>query len=575
MKKVLLVLVIVVLVIVGLMIRPNGGGKSVYAVLPADLMIAYNVAGLDKEIDFWKNLDLIDEELIAKFEEELGEEALAMKLLMKNVLGDNFVVAYKSGKLAEVLKSKDLRVQDVVENIIIAAKPEKQLTVSFIDSQLSSLIPEIITSEYAGISIGSFDVEAENEEIFMYYCVVDSIVIATFSLETLQMSIDLATGKIADNFTTTELYSKLDDNAKETDVVTMCFNMSNFMDNYIDVLNVFMESELSCAAPNGFDQMQEQIDGLKDMYDGFGGAVAYMGRSETEIYISSSVDFDSNELIPLYNSIINSGIDCKSYMKYNVKQPIIAFAMNVAIPEYVNLILENIPEEEISMDEFNAGFEEVMGMSFDAFIECFGNGICLGLDEFDYTLMLPNVDLRLMFGLGNNNDALMPAILKAATMTQMPVEQKEIAGANAMYINIPFITLKPSVAITDNKLVFASSLDLLTELVSGVAAEESMYANDEFLTFMGKENLISWSYMDITKVIDITITMLDRFLEQSPVENITPSDALIMAEKLKMFKKVYSKSYVKGNEMSCDMVIKYDPNYKPVIVVEETVVVEE
>ncbi|MDA3800366.1 MAG: hypothetical protein PF692_14975 [Kiritimatiellae bacterium] len=574
MKKVLLVLVLVVLVIVGLMIRPNRGGQSVYGVLPADLMIAYNVTGLEKEMDFWKSLDLIDEELMAEFEEELGEEALEVKLLMENVLGDNFIVAYKNGKLAEVIKSKDLRVQDIVENIIITAKPDKQVTVSLIDSQLSSLIPEIITSEYDGVSIGAFNVEADDEEIFIYYCVVDGVVIATFSMETLQMSIDLATGKIAENFTTTELYSKLGDNAKETDVITMCLDLSSFMNNYIDVLNVFMESEMAGASTNGFEQMKKQLDELKNIYDGFGSAVAYIGRSETEIYMNSSTEFDSSELVPLYKSIIDGGNDCKNYMKYNVEKPIMAFAMNIAIPEYINLILKNMPQEEFSMEKFNSGFEQMMGVSFDAFIACFGNGICLGVDEFDYTAMMPTVDLRLMVGLSDNNAALMPAVLKASTMSQMPVEQKEIAGANAMYVNIPFTTLKPSVAIADNKLVIASSLDLLTELINGVAAEKSMLANDEFLTFTGKEKLISWSYMDITKIIDKTVSIMNRSLAQSPVAP-QPVETLVMAEKLKMFTKMYSKSYVKDDEMFSDLVIKYDSEYEPVVVIEENVIVEE
>jgi hypothetical protein len=567
MKKVLLVVVLVVLVLVAFLIRPNKSDNSVYSVLPANLLMSCNMADLNGEIDFINSFGFCEGDVLAPVFEECDDNERMVVELMLDVLGDDFVLAYKKGKLEEkVAADEEIVIQDVLENIIMASKPAKQVSVSFIESTLSSFVEGTVVTEYGNTTINTVGFKDCEEPVFMSYCIVDGIVVATFSLETLQQSIDLATGKVKDNFTQTKLYTKLMDGAKESDVFAMAVNMADFMDSYIGTLDALVSSEMMEDQNDSVEGLQNQMDVFKDMYDGLGYSVGYIGRTDTEFYTRSCGDFDKKKLNDFYKSIFAADNSVSDMTKFHVKDPVIAYAVNIGLQEYISLMLETLPEEQVA--EVKSSFEDETNVDFDTLVGCMGNGISFGMDEFEYTTMIPNVSFRMMVGLSSKHDELMPTLETISAMSPMPLNKKNIADTEVMCAGIPMTVLEPGFAVKNDKLLFATSLDVMSELIKGVKADKSLASNVKFNEFVGNDDLFGWYYVDISKVIDAASNMYGMFkpmMADKIPEELAGNEIEDALARAKMFQQLYMKAYTKGSEYYSESIITYDKDYEPII----------
>ena len=568
MKKVLWVIVLVVLVVVVFLIRPNKSENSVYSVLPENVLVTFKVTDLNGEIDFINSLGFANGDILAPVFEESDENERKVVELMLDVLGDEFLVAYKSGQLEEKISAdEEIVVQDMLDNLIMVSKPVKQISVSFIENTIAYFLDDVVVTEYDGVTINTFEVYDSEEPVFISYCVVDGIIIGAFAVETLQQSIDLVTGKVKDSFTQTELYLKLTAGINESDVCSMSFDMSEFMTTYINVIDAIEFSEMKDAQTNVVAELQEQMAVFKDMYGGFGYGVGYMGRTDTEFYTRSNGSFDSTKLDDFYKSIFVAGSSAGDMLKYHIKNPVISYTGNFGIQEYINLILKALSEDEIA--EMKSSFAASTGVDFDAMIGCMGNGISLGLDEFEYGALIPNISMRILIGVSEQHDALTPALTKLAGMTEMPISKKNIAGTDVTYADIPMIILKPGFAVKGDKMLFATSLDIMKELIQGVKKEESLDSNVEFASFLGNEDLFGWYYVDLNKLVDIlnnVYVMFKPMMAGKVPEKIMSEDEVEETlSRAKMLQKLYMKAYTKDNEYYSEMVIKYDKDYEPVV----------
>ena len=578
MKKKFWIIVVVVLVIAAFLVRPNKNIESAYRVLPSNVLMTCEMKDLNGEIDFINNLGFADGDILAPLFAESDETERKIVELVMDVLGDEFIVAYKSGHLEEKISAdEEVVVQDMLDNLIMTSKPAKQISVSLIENSLAGFIDDVVVTEYDGVTINTFEIENSEEPVFISYCVVDGIIIGAFALETLQQSIDLATGKIKDNFTQTELYLKLIAGASESDVCTMSFDMSEFMTTYMNAINAVALSAMGDAQTNGVVEFQQQMAVLKDMYDGLGYGVGYMGRTDTEFYTRSNGNFDPEKLGDFYKSILMADNSVSDMTKFHVKEPVIAYAVNMGLQEYINLILETLPKDEIT--EMKSAFATNTGLDFDAMIGCMGNGISIGLDEFEYGALIPNISIRMLIGLSDQHDTLIPALTKLAGITEMPMSKKNIAGTDVTYANIPMTILKPGFAVKDDKMLFATSLDIMSELVQGVKVEDSLDSNVEFASFLGNENLVGWYYLDLNKVIDVLdnmYVMFKPFMAGKVPEEIMSEDEIENTlARAKMLQTLYMKTYTKDNQYYSEMVIKYDKDYEPVVEEVEVVSVQE
>jgi len=568
MKKTFWVVVIIILALAIFFIRPNKGMDSVYSVLPSNVLMTFEVKDLNGEIDFINSLGFADGDILAPLFAESDEVERKVVELTLDVLGDKFIVAYKRGRLEEKISAEEeVVVQDLLDNLIMVSRPVKQISVSFIEKSLAGLIDDVVVSEYDGVTINTFEIDDSKEPVFISYCVVDGMIIGAFSLDTLSQSIDLAKDKNKDNFTQTELYLKLISGTKQEDVFSMSFDMSEFMTTYINAVDAVTTSQSTNIQTNGVVEFQQQMAALKDMYDGLGYGVGYMGRTDKEFYARSNGNFVPEKLNDFYKSIFIEEGSVSDMTKFHIKEPVIAYAANMGIQEYINLILETLPEDEIT--EMKSSFAEETDLNLDDIIECIDNGISLGIDEFEYTTMLPNFSVRMLVGLSSKHGQLMPSLNTLAAMSEMPMTKKNIAGTDVIYANIPMTILKPGFAIKDNKMLFATSLDVMLELIQGVKLEESLGSNLDFIYFLGDEDLFGWYYLDINKIIDVLdnmYMMFKPFMAGKVPEEIMSEDKVENnLAKAKMFRKIYMKAYTKGDEYYSEMVIKYDKDYEPLV----------
>ncbi len=568
MKKKFLIAVIIIVVIIGFLIMPNKGLDSVYRVLPSNVLMTVEMKDLNGEIDFINSLGFADGDILSPLFAECDKNQRMVAELMLDILGDKFIVAYKRGRLEEKISAdEEIVVQDLLDNLIMVSRPVKQISVSFIEKSLAGLIDDVVVSEYDGVKINTFEIDNFQEPVFISYCVVDGMIIGAFALDTLKQSIDLAKDKNKDNFTQTELYMKLISGTQQEDVFSMSFDMSEFMTTYMNVIDTVALSAMGDTQDNSVVEFQQQMAVLKDMYDGLGYGVGYMGRTDKEFYARSNGIFAPEKLNDFYKSIFMEEGSVSDITKLHVKEPVIAYAANMGIQEYINLILETLPEDEIT--EMKSSFAKDTNLNLDTIIECMGNGISLGIDEFEYTTMLPNFSVRMLVGLSSKHDQLMPSLNTFAAMSQMPMNKKNIAGTDVVYANIPMTILKPGFAIKENKMLFATSLDVMLELIQGVKPEESLVANVDFVRFLGDEHLFGWYYLDLNKIIDVldNIYMIFKpFMDGKVPEKIMSADVVENnLAKAKMFQKLYMKAYTKDNEYYSEMIIKYDKDHKPLV----------
>ena len=575
MKRFLVALVFLCIIAAGLwyVMQPPAIRVSAGEFLPDHTLVAIEVHDLEKAISEFKesplgkkigNIDIasmlqkmgVEEEKINKYREAESRffSAIYNKGVME-LIGEELHLAFLPPP-DEINKPEDL-----LKDLLIIAYPRRNTDLLELAGAFFAKDLQVKETPYGENTIKSFNVE---DDLSLYYCFTEGIMLSSFSLETIKGAIDQRKGD-GSNLLSSSEYTGLRRQMIKSDSRTFAyFHMGRISGHIKEIaLKKIPQGEEGEKARAIFEKQLSLYDGFKSL-----GYTSYGDRNESK----------ENVIINLDRSKLTEGQKASYSIKPGQNSTLAmvpsgtilySWANNLEIKHSLQDYLSREGMTEVQLAELNKKIKETTGATIDEIDETIGGEIGFLMTDIKTGGMFPVPIFAIMAQV--TGSALVENFLTSlAAGSGMVFETEVHDGVEIKNLVLPFGSdIQPAYTFHEGFWIVAINPALIKEMMTsqksakGIGSEENFKSVDRGLS--GKNNSISFMRMDkFAEKMGHLAKWGNNMLTMKSPETAEKGSIVIshlvdpVLEGLKMYKAIGTRTYIEGETIKMDTYCKME-----------------
>ncbi len=505
--KLVALVVVTLLICVGgwFFLRPSPvTGPALAEMLPANTLISLELINLEENIEKFKTGRLgqklketdinavmqtfgIPAEQIEMFNKGLEESlSLINSTIFKELFGRDTVIALLP---FDILPEQE--VESSLSSIVLVSRTKHRSGVLELFNMFIAKQMQVQTHKIDEYEVKSMEVE---ENIHVYYTLVDGVMLSTFDPATMKTCLDLRKVdqvSLADN----RHYQDLSERLLTNDSTVFFFNNTKGLyENLVQNITAFADKE------DG--NINEALEAFKGM-EGF-DAMAYSSYDNGGhmIWDRALIMFDKGRMKPVYANMYDFAPEENKTLGMTPENSMIYYwANSLDLSILREFYIEKLKIDEATLDDIETKFVANTGVSFDEVVAAFGTQASFLVTDIKTGGPFPIPVFGFLFQAEDQN-TIDKLISTSVQKSQMGLEEEQVDGITIKYVVLPFGTdVQPAYAFYNGFCIVAINRQLLKEIINvdktGGGVADAQAFKDVNRELPDKTNAISYFKTDV------------------------------------------------------------------------------